>query len=63
MLGEIMKIMWDNLDLLWLIFWREYGWVSYVYIGNENIRYDDDDDDDSNVNDDDRGGGRGGGGG
>lgn len=41
-------------------FWREYGWVSYVYIGNENIRYDDDND--GNVNDDDRGGGRGGGG-
>lgn len=55
--------MWDNLDLLWLTFWREYGWVSYAYTGNENTRYDDDDDDDSNVNDDDRGGGRGGGGG
>lgn len=55
--------MWDNLDLLWLTFRREYGWVSYAYTGNENTRYDDDDDDDSNVNDDDRGGGRGGGGG
>lgn len=60
MSGEIMKIMWDNLDLLWLTFWREYGWVSYILVmktpGN------DDDDDDGNVNDDDRGGGRGGGG-
>lgn len=62
MSGEIMKIMWDNLDLLWWTFRREYGWVSYAYTGNENTRYDDDDDDDSNVNDDDRGGGRGGGG-
>lgn len=59
MSGEIMKIMWGNLDLLWLTFRREYGWVSYILVmktpGN-------DDDDDGNVNDDDRGGGRGGGG-
>lgn len=21
--------------MLWLTFWREYGWVSYAYTGNE----------------------------